>query len=165
MKTFSTAEWIGIVIALIVVGFLFILPLFNVSLSPVSLSDSGDATSYGGNNSDQFKAESALVIDDQKLGSGEEAKTGDIVEVHYIGTFTNGQVFDSSRDRGIPFQFQLGGRQVIAGWEQGVLGMKEGGVRRLSIPPELAYGNVAGHPLQNETLNFEIELLNIESSN
>ncbi|MBX5483913.1 MAG: FKBP-type peptidyl-prolyl cis-trans isomerase, partial [Myxococcaceae bacterium] len=77
-----------------------------------------------------------LQIDDVKVGTGAEAKPGQSVTVHYVGTLTDGTKFDSSRDRGKGFTFQLGARQVIRGWDQGVAGMKVGGVRRLTIPPE-----------------------------
>jgi len=103
-----------------------------------------------------------LHITDIQEGTGSEAKAGDTVSVHYVGTLTNGQKFDSSKDRGEPFSFTLGTGSVIAGWEQGVVGMKVGGVRKLVIPSSLAYSAVAGHPLQKETLVFEVELLGIE---
>src|SRR4029453_2687135 len=82
------------------------------------------------------------VIKDQRLvqGSGHEAVAGKKVSVHYTGTLTNGSKFDSSLDRGKPFDFQLGAGQVIRGWDQGVAGMRVGGKPRLTIPPELAYG-------------------------
>lgn len=98
-----------------------------------------------------------------KEGAGAEAKTGDTVSVHYTGYLEDGTKFDSSVDRGTPFEFTLGENRVIQGWEIGVLGMKAGEVRRLVIPPQFAYG-VAGHPPvipENATLAFEVELLAI----
>ncbi|KYF74674.1 peptidylprolyl isomerase, partial [Sorangium cellulosum] len=80
-----------------------------------------------------------LGIEDVKEGTGAEAKPGQTVTVHYVGTLTNGNKFDSSRDRGQGFSFNLGAGQVIKGWDQGVAGMKIGGVRKLTIPPELGY--------------------------
>ena len=105
-----------------------------------------------------------LKITDVKKGSGAEAVDGKKVTVHYTGTLENGTKFDSSRDRGSPFPFVLGSGMVISGWEQGVKGMKVGGVRKLVIPPNLAYGNrsVGGVIPPNSTLLFEIELLKVE---
>jgi FKBP-type peptidyl-prolyl cis-trans isomerase len=94
-------------------------------------------------------------------GKGPEAKNGDRVRVHYVGTLTDGKKFDSSRDRK-PLDFVLGQGQVIKGWDQGVLGMKAGEKRKLTIPPSLAYGPTAkpGIPA-NSTLVFEVQLLEI----
>jgi FKBP-type peptidyl-prolyl cis-trans isomerase len=105
-----------------------------------------------------------LVIEDLRPGTGAEAKAGQRVSVHYVGTLTDGKKFDSSRDRGKPFEFKLGGGQVIKGWDQGVAGMKIGGLRKLTIPPHLAYGaGGAGGGLipPNATLVFEVELLGL----
>src|SRR2546423_3347110 len=104
-----------------------------------------------------------LKIEDLKVGTGTEAKSGKQVTVHYVGTLTNGTKFDSSRDRGEGFDFKLGAGQVIKGWDQGVAGMKVGGLRKLTIPPELAYG-AGGYPPvipPNSTLVFEVELLKV----
>ncbi|MGA9520037.1 MAG: FKBP-type peptidyl-prolyl cis-trans isomerase [Myxococcaceae bacterium] len=105
----------------------------------------------------------ALQIDDIKQGTGAEAKAGHSVTVHYVGTLTNGSKFDSSRDRGQGFTFKLGGGQVIQGWDQGVAGMKVGGIRKLTIPPELGYGARGFPPVipANSTLVFEVELLDV----
>ena len=104
-----------------------------------------------------------LVIDDVKIGSGDEVKEGDVVRVHYIGTLQNGQEFDNSRKRGQAFQFTVGAGQVIKGWDQGVVGMKVGGQRILVIPPDLAYGKNGIGPIPGDaTLIFAIELLEIK---
>ena len=107
---------------------------------------------------------SGLKYVDIKEGKGQAAKAGDTVAVHYVGTLTNGKKFDSSRDRRMPFEFELGAGQVIKGWDEGVAGMKVGGVRKLTIPPELAYGRRgAGKDIPpNSTLVFEVELLKIK---
>ena len=106
----------------------------------------------------------ALQIEDIKVGTGAEAQAGKNVTVHYVGTLTNGQKFDSSRDRGKGFGFRLGAGQVIQGWDQGVAGMKIGGVRKLTIPPELGYGAGGFPPVipPNSTLIFEVELLEVK---
>lgn len=105
-----------------------------------------------------------LVITDIQVGTGAEASNGKTVVVHYRGTFLDGRIFDSSHDRGEPFVFQLGSGQVIQGWDQGVVGMKEGGTRKLIIPSELAYGERgAGQVIPpNTPLEFEIQLLEVQ---
>jgi len=103
-----------------------------------------------------------LVIQDLVVGTGREAKKGDAVEVHYTGWLTDGKKFDSSAGRG-PFSFDLGAGQVIAGWDRGVAGMKVGGKRKLTVPPELGYGS-RGFPgviPPQATLVFEVELLGV----
>lgn len=105
-----------------------------------------------------------LQIEDLVVGEGAEAVPGATVSVHYTGTLLNGTKFDSSLDRGTPFQFVLGTGQVIQGWDQGVAGMKVGGKRKLTIPSELGYGarGVPGAIPPNSTLVFEVELLEVQ---
>ena len=120
----------------------------------------------GCGSNDSPTGPSTLVIDDLVVGTGATAATGDTVTVNYVGTLQNGTKFDSSYDRNQPFTFRIGAGQVIAGWEQGVPGMKVGGVRRLLVPPGLGYGRRSvgkGMIPPNSTLLFEIELLAVES--
>lgn len=107
--------------------------------------------------------QAGLAIEDIKVGTGAEARAGSSVTVHYVGTLTNGSKFDSSRDRGRGFEFPLGAGKVIKGWDQGVAGMRVGGIRKLTIPPELAYGARGFPPVipPNATLIFEVELLDV----
>lgn len=107
--------------------------------------------------------DSGLVYEDTVFGTGAEAKAGRPVAVHYTGWLTDGSKFDSSKDRQEPFSFMLGARHVIAGWDEGVQGMKVGGTRKLTIPPELGYGarGAGGVIPPNATLVFEVELLDV----
>ena len=109
----------------------------------------------------QVTTASGLVIEDIEVGTGAEAVAGKNVQVHYTGWLTDGTKFDSSKDRNDPFVFPLGGRRVIAGWDEGVQGMKVGGTRKLTIPPQLGYGarGAGGVIPPNATLVFEVELL------
>ena len=104
-----------------------------------------------------------LKIEELAEGTGAAAAAGQRVRVHYTGWLTTGQKFDSSKDRGEPFRFKLGAGQVIKGWDQGVQGMKVGGKRKLTIPPELGYGSrgFPGAIPPNSTLVFEVELLGV----
>jgi FKBP-type peptidyl-prolyl cis-trans isomerase FkpA len=106
---------------------------------------------------------SGLQIEDIVEGAGAEAKSGRSVQVHYTGWLMSGTKFDSSKDRDQPFSFRLGGGQVIRGWDEGVEGMKVGGVRKLTIPPELGYGarGAGGVIPPGATLIFEVELLGV----
>lgn len=110
-------------------------------------------------------AQATLQIKDIKVGSGAEATDGSTVTVHYTGWLMDGTKFDSSLDRRQPFNFTIGKREVIAGWDQGVKGMKVGGTRELIIPPHMAYGSRgAGNAIPpNATLRFEIELLAVRN--
>ena len=107
--------------------------------------------------------DNGLKIETLKEGTGEESKNGDMVSVHYTGTLEDGTKFDSSLDRGTPFEFKLGAGRVIKGWDLGVLGMKIGEKRRLTIPSDLGYGpnGIPGAIPPNAILIFEIELLDI----
>ena len=107
---------------------------------------------------------SDLQVEDVVVGTGAEATPGQTVSVHYTGWLTNGTKFDSSVDRGQPFVFPLGAGRVIKGWDVGVTGMKIGGKRKLTIPPELGYGarGAGGVIPPNATLVFDVELLGLK---
>jgi FKBP-type peptidyl-prolyl cis-trans isomerase len=107
---------------------------------------------------------SGLIIEEITLGDGDEATAGQNVTVHYTGWLTDGKKFDSSKDRDDPFEFPLGGGRVIKGWDEGVQGMKVGGTRKLTIPPNLGYGarGAGGVIPPNATLVFEVELLGVD---
>ncbi|CAN5768200.1 hypothetical protein BH24GEM1_BH24GEM1_17640 [soil metagenome] len=136
------------------------------------LACSGDGEARGGAAASGFEIDSAaltktasgLQYQEMATGTGPEATPGQIAVVHYTGWLTDGTKFDSSRDRGQPFSFPLGGGQVIAGWDQGVAGMKVGGRRKLVIPPELGYGPMGSPPVipPAATLVFDVELLELQ---
>src|SRR4030065_289119 len=107
--------------------------------------------------------DSGLKYEDTIVGNGATAAAGQNVSVHYTGWLTDGRKFDSSKDRNDPFEFKLGAGQVIRGWDEGVQGMKIGGTRKLTIPPQLGYGarGAGGVIPPNATLEFEVELLKI----
>jgi FKBP-type peptidyl-prolyl cis-trans isomerase len=120
----------------------------------------GSATAGGG----MHKLANGLQYEDMVVGSGTMAEFGMSVSVHYSGWLTDGTPFDSSVERGQPYKFQLGGHQVIDGWDEGIKGMRIGGKRKLTIPPALAYGE-SGRPPQippKATLIFDVELLDVK---
>jgi FKBP-type peptidyl-prolyl cis-trans isomerase len=135
------------------------------------LAASWSLLAWAGDPQDKDKKEekvittkSGLKYVELKEGTGDEAKAGQTVEVHYTGWLKDGTKFDSSKDRNKPFQFPLGAGRVIKGWDEGVVGMKVGGKRKLIIPPELAYGKRgAGRVIPPDSeLTFEVELLGIK---
>ncbi len=108
-------------------------------------------------------SDSKFSIEDLKEGEGKEVTSGDFIVIHYHGTLENGKVFDSSYERGKPFETRIGVGQVIDGWDMGVVGMKKGGKRKLVIPPQLAYGDrQIGDIPAGSTLIFEVELIDIK---
>lgn len=134
--------------------------------SPTPASPPGPATNGGkmATGGKMTTTASGLKYQDTKVGTGAVAKTGQTVQVHYTGTLTNGTKFDSSRDQNKPFTFTIDGGQVIKGWDEGVQGMKVGGRRRLTVPPDLGYGaaGAGGVIPPNATLVFDVELLGIQ---
>lgn len=148
----NTGTWIAITLAVIVAlvfmffgsGMFSSEPFEEVTLSP---------------NQEQ----SQLMITDTEAGTGKEVVEGSTVTVSYVGRFEDGRVFDASANHGGSFTFTLGVDPVIEGWKQGLIGMKEGGKRTLTVPPELGYGaNQYGPIPGNSTLIFDIELLKVE---
>ena len=146
MKKLSKNESIAVIIALILVtgfvafGSLGFFGSSNLSLNNLNMDISNDGTTT-------TQPSSQLLVEDITVGTGTEAVAGKHVTVNYRGTLLDGKVFDSSYDRGTPFDFDLGAGQVIQGWDQGVVGMKVGGKRKLVIPPALAYGERAIGPI------------------
>ena len=133
--------------------------------SSTTTSSSGmSTTSAGATAGKVHKLASGLQYEDLVVGSGKMAETGMNVSVHYTGWLTDGTQFDSSANSGSPLKFQLGAGQVIAGWEEGVKGMRIGGKRKLTIPPDLAYGarGSSGVIPPNATLLFDIELIDVQ---
>lgn len=130
----------------------------NHRTTPVHVPNTNAPTKVVG---DGVKTESGLQYWDTKVGTGEEAKSGDKVKVHYTGWFISGKKFDSSVDAHQPYSFTLGQGNVIKGWDEGVAGMKVGGKRQLRIPPELAYGEKGFKDIvpPDATLIFDVQLL------
>ncbi len=142
---------------------------------PAAASEAGIVIVNQSENQNQARAEAyvsasdnrgnitRMVIDDVKLGTGEQVQKGDIIAVHYVGKLQNGQEFDSSRKRGETFEFKVGSGMVIRGWDEGVIGMQVGGERILVIPPEMAYGENGIGPIPPDaTLIFSVELVSIQ---
>ena len=142
--------------------------VLGVALAAVLVTACTQSQASGGGSSgggQEVTTASGLKYTDTKVGSGAEAKAGQTAVVHYTGWLTNGTKFDSSKDRGQPFSFPLGGGRVIKGWDEGVQGMKVGGTRKLTIPSNLGYGaqGTPGGPIPpNATLVFEVELLDLK---
>lgn len=129
------------------------------SAANINLNSNTSLTNTNVNKS----APASLKIEDTKAGTGKVVKSGDTVTIHYSGTLANGTKFDSSYDRGQPFTTKIGVGDVIKGWDEGVVGMKVGGKRKLTIPPELGYGsNDLGVIPPNSTLIFELELVDVK---
>lgn len=151
MASLNRKQGIAVAVSLAVLAYLlFSGPLTNLfSTKPMQPENTNVTTG--------FNSEDVVV------GQGQAAAQGDRVSAHYVGRLTNGQIFDSSRDRGLPIQFVLGVGQVIRGWDEGIVGMKEGGKRILTIAPDYGYGPQAvGAIPANSVLVFEVELVGVE---
>jgi len=148
---------IGIIIIFIILSVV----IYRVAPKQAVAPEAVDTTQL---SMEKITTDSGLMYEITKEGTGATAKAGDMVSVHYTGTLENGTKFDSSRDRGEAFEFELGARRVIAGWDEGVAGMKVGEMRILTIPGSLAYGpnGIPGVIPPNATLIFDVELLAIE---
>jgi peptidylprolyl isomerase len=145
-------------------------PTSEININPtplptnVIISTPMPQATSGANMNNVITTQDGLKIQEILVGSGQEVKNGDTVTVHYLGTLENGTKFDSSYDRSTPFTTQIGVGQVIKGWDEGIVGMKVGGKRKLIIPPDLGYGQQgAGDSIPpNSTLVFEVELLGVK---
>jgi FKBP-type peptidyl-prolyl cis-trans isomerase len=158
----SSNKYAVLVVSVVIMGILSILSMHNASMAAeqrinnrmtIAQAPGGFTTTVSG-----------LQYKDAVVGTGATPRTGQTVSVHYTGYLTNGTKFDSSVDRGQPFQFQIGEGQVIKGWDEGVGTMHVGGKRRLIIPPDLGYGsNGAGNAIPpNATLVFDVQLLGVQ---
>lgn len=157
MKKLSKKEWVAVSVGVVLVAYtLFggnIMSLFQKG----NMNDNSLAATASSNSSNN-----GVTINDILVGQGVEVKPGQLVAVNYILALSDGTVVQNSKDFGQPFKFTLGAGEVIPGWEMGFAGMKVGGVRTITIPPELAYGaNQAGPIPPNSTLVFTIELLDV----
>ncbi len=148
-----------LIAALVVVLVLILLGAYRILSRPAAAVSATPTASASG----MITTASGLQYQDTKVGTGAEAKKGNTVTVHYVGTLADGTKFDSSRDKNQPFTFILGAGQVIPGWDEGVAGMKVGGIRKLVIPPAIGYGSQANGAIPaNSTLYFEVELLTVK---
>ena len=161
-----TQTGIAVALALVIVVMFFILPgLWPFGQQQTAAVDQSQTAQGTAPSADVTQ----LQITDEVVGTGAEAKAGDSITVNYVGSLTNGTVFDASASHPETvngFAFTLGARQVIQGWDQGIVGMKEGGKRKLVIPASLAYGSQSPAPSipANSTLVFEVELLKVQKA-
>lgn len=165
-----------IISAIIIVGILGVSSLSNQPSQKINQTVSPSPANVIINNSQTASPSASAVaaenfitmndglkIEDLKVGTGSAVVAGNTVTVNYLGTLQDGTKFDSSYDRNAPFTTQIGVGQVIKGWDEGIVGMKTGGKRKLIIPPSLGYGDQAtGSIPPNSTLTFEVELLGIK---
>ena len=153
MKKLNKNQWIAVIVGVVLVGIAFFgnyfLNIFNGNMDRDNLASALPT--------------SGVEVTDLLVGEGEVASLGDSLTVHYVGALVDGKVFDSSLDSGVPFPLVLGVGQVIRGWDEGLIGMRVGGIRRLVISPDYGYGERGSGPIPpNATLIFEVQLLNVE---
>jgi len=171
MKKFSKIKFILkylIPVTILIIGFIFYMDFISLSNEVTSDLDQEQIDELLDENQDNqsevnVERNEEVQIEDLIVGEGVEAKDGDKITVNYVGTLTDGTKFDNSYDRNKPFVFTLGNGEVIQGWDEGILGMKIGGKRKLTIPPSLGYGESGSGDVipPNSTLIFEVELISI----
>jgi peptidylprolyl isomerase len=176
MRQFKLTEWIAVAAALVVVA-IFVFPSFFSSvffpanatpkIDTSGLGNVPSSTSTPSINMQNISTIPGLSVYDVSVGTGAAAASGNQVSVNYTGTLSNGTIFDSNTNQKFghvqPFDFTLGAGQVIKGWDQGLVGMKVGGVREIVISPALGYGaNQVGPIPPNSTLTFQVELLSVK---
>lgn len=155
MKRLNTNQWIAVAAGL---GFVAYLLYGNFFMSLFNRQENNNQI-----NTNMNLPQTGVDVEDVVVGDGEPAQKGDTVTVHYVGTLVDGRVFDSSVDRNAPFDVVLGQGDVIRGWDEGLVGMREGGKRKLIIAPDYAYGAQAIGPIPpNSTLIFEVQLLDVK---
>lgn len=166
MKTLSKNEKIAVAVALVAGLAIFVLLVPGIASSLFIRNDQTTAQTPMNTNNAIDDTTNALKIQDTAVGTGSEAKSGDVVRVKYTGKLMDGTVFDSSEAHGgEPIEFKLGTGLVIKGWDMGIVGMKVGGKRALLIDPSLGYGAQAVGPIPaNSTLYFEVELISVNGS-
>ena len=169
MKTLETREWIGVSVAIVVVIVLFFgQSIWTAIVGPQTADKQAapltkDTEAPTQPTVKDISTIAGIQIYDMNVGTGTEAVSGKTIAAHYIGTLEDGTKFDSSLDRGQPFEFKLGAGQVIKGWDVGIAGMKVGGIRTLVISPELGYGAQAiGSIPANSTLIFQVQLMGVK---
>lgn len=178
MKSLSKKQWIGVGVAVVVIIIFFNKPFFSFFTGAGSLTPTNQYMDNQGQNSQEPVTPPSpttpvtnsnpragqVFVTELAVGTGEEVKVGSLVSVNYIGTFENGVKFDSSYDSGRLLEFEVGSRQLIPGFDAGVVGMKVGGKRQLTIPPEFAYGAEGRPPVipPNSTLIFTIEVMDVK---
>jgi FKBP-type peptidyl-prolyl cis-trans isomerase len=156
MRKLSKREWIAVSVGVVFVAY----TLFGGNITSLFQANTMDQNSLAAAASPTTSNINGVITSDITVGQGPTVKQGQLVTVNYILSLSDGTVVQNSKDFGQPFKFTLGAGDVIPGWEQGFAGMKVGGVRTITIPPELAYGpNQVGPIPPNSTLIFTIELL------
>lgn len=164
MRKLSKGEWVAAAVAVVFVSY----TLFGANIMSFFQKNTMNEESQTAAvvKSGVVQDPSGVKTEDIVVGQGAEVKQGDRVSAHYVLSLSGGTVIQNSKDMGVPFQFTLGAGEVIPGWEKGFAGMKVGGVRTITIPPELAYGaNQAGPIPPNSTLVFVVELVETTPAN